>query len=91
MTAAGMPRAARWPIAPPVACDRQLGTPGRGRGLAGLRGRAGLAPRGRVGLQAITMPHDRMLATRGGHTWIHNGGFRAGYLDVHQLMLERDW
>jgi cyclopropane-fatty-acyl-phospholipid synthase len=124
-----------------------------------------LAPSGRAGLQAITMPHDRMLATRGGHTWIHKyifpggqipslqaitavlrartslrvtadypmgqhyartlaewrrrflaaadqvgqlgfgpafqrmwnlylayseGGFRAGYLDVHQLILERD-
>ena len=125
-----------------------------------------LAPGGRAGLQAITMPHDRMLATRGGHTWIHKyifpggqipslqaitdglrehtslrvtadypmgqhyartlhewrrrfldasgavdqlgfgqtfqrmwnlylayseGGFRAGYLDVHQLVLERGW
>jgi cyclopropane-fatty-acyl-phospholipid synthase len=125
-----------------------------------------LAPHGRAGLQAITMPHDRMLATRGGHSWIHKyifpggqipslqaisemlrahtslsvtadypmgqhyartlaewrrrflaaadqvgrlgfdttfqrmwnlylayseGGFRAGYLDVHQLVLERDW
>jgi cyclopropane-fatty-acyl-phospholipid synthase len=124
-----------------------------------------LAPGGRAGLQAITMRHDRMLATRGGHTWIHRyifpggqipslqaitgglrahtslrvaagypmgqhyartlaewrqrflgasaavselgfgpvfqrmwnlylayseGGFRAGYLDVHQLVLERD-
>jgi cyclopropane-fatty-acyl-phospholipid synthase len=125
-----------------------------------------LAPGGRVGLQAITMPHDRMLATHGGHTWIHKyifpggqipslqaitgtlrehtslrvtadypigphyahtlaewrrrflaaadkvsalgfgpvfqrmwnlylayseAGFRAGYLDVHQLILERGW
>jgi cyclopropane-fatty-acyl-phospholipid synthase len=125
-----------------------------------------LVPGGRVGLQAITMPHDRMLATRGGHTWIHKyifpggqipsleaitntvrahtslrvtadfpmgdhyartlagwrrqflaaaggvsalgfgpafqrmwnlylayseAGFRAGYLDVHQLVLERGW
>jgi cyclopropane-fatty-acyl-phospholipid synthase len=125
-----------------------------------------LAPGGRAGLQAITLPHDRMLATRGGHTWIHKyifpggqipslqaitgtlrehtslhvsadypmgqhyartlaewrrrflaaadqvgllgfgptfqrmwnlylayseGGFRAGYLDVHQLVLERGW
>jgi cyclopropane-fatty-acyl-phospholipid synthase len=125
-----------------------------------------LAPGGRAGLQAITMPHDRMLATRGGHTWIHQyifpggqipsiqavddvlrtrtrlrvtadypmgqhyartlaawrnrfqaatvqvsqlgfgptfqrmwnlylayseAGFRAGYLDVHQLVLERGW
>ena len=125
-----------------------------------------LAPGGRAGLQAITMPHGRMLATRGGHTWIDQyifpggqipslqaitdtlracttlrmtadypmgahyartlaewrsrflaatgavsqlgfrptfqrmwnlylayseAGFRAGYLDVHQLMLERGW
>jgi cyclopropane-fatty-acyl-phospholipid synthase len=125
-----------------------------------------LAPGGRAGIQAITMPHDRMLATRGGHTWIHKyifpggqipslqaitgtlrehtslrvtadypmgphyartlaewrrqflaavgdvsalgfgttfqrmwnlylayseAGFRAGYLDVHQLVLERGW
>jgi cyclopropane-fatty-acyl-phospholipid synthase len=125
-----------------------------------------LAPGGTAGLQAITMPHDRMLVTRGGHTWIHQyifpggqipslqaitgtlrehtglhvsavypmgqhyartlaewrsrflaatgqvgqlgfgptfqrmwnlylayseGGFRAGYLDVHQLVLARGW
>ena len=125
-----------------------------------------LAPGGRAGLQAITMPHDRMLATRGGRTWIRKyifpggqipslqaitdalrehtslrvtadypmgqhyartlaewrsrfagaagqvrqlgfgpafqrmwnlylayseGGFRSGYLDVHQLVLERSW
>ena len=125
-----------------------------------------LAPGGRAGLQAITMPHDRMLAIRGGCTWIHKyifpggqipslqaitgalrehtslrvtadypmgqhyartlaewhsrfaaatgqvrqfgfgpafqrmwnlylayseGGFRSGYLDVHQLVLERGW
>jgi cyclopropane-fatty-acyl-phospholipid synthase len=125
-----------------------------------------LTASGRAGLQAITMPHDRMLATRRGHTWIHKyifpggqipslqaindglraytglrvaadypmgqhyartlqewrsrfldatsqvsqlgfgatfqrmwnlylayseGGFRAGYLDAHQLILERGW
>ena len=124
-----------------------------------------LTPGGRAGLQAITLPHDRMLATRGSNSWIHQyifpggqipslqaitdtlrahtslrltadypmgphyahtlaewrqrflaatrqagqlgfghafqrmwnlylayceGGFRAGYLDVHQLILERD-
>ncbi|MFI1438586.1 class I SAM-dependent methyltransferase [Streptomyces fructofermentans] len=31
---------------------------------------ARLAPGGRVALQAITMPHDRMLASRGTYTWI---------------------
>ncbi|QGK69082.1 methyltransferase domain-containing protein [Allosaccharopolyspora coralli] len=38
------------------------------------------APGGRVGLQAITMPHDRMLATRRSHTWIHEYIFPGGEL-----------
>ena len=39
-----------------------------------------LAPSGRVGIQAITMPHDRMLATRGSHTWINKYIFPGGFL-----------
>ncbi len=39
-----------------------------------------LAPGGRVGIQAITMPHDRMLATRGGYTWINKYIFPGGFL-----------
>lgn len=39
-----------------------------------------LRPGGRVGLQAITMPHDRMLATRRSHTWIHKYVFPGGQL-----------
>lgn len=39
-----------------------------------------LRPGGRVGLQAITMPHDRLLATRGSHTWIHEYVFPGGQL-----------
>jgi cyclopropane-fatty-acyl-phospholipid synthase len=39
-----------------------------------------LAPGGRVALQAITMPHDRMLATRGTHTWITKYVFPGGLL-----------
>ncbi len=39
-----------------------------------------LAPGGRVGIQAITMPHDRMLATRGSHTWINKYVFPGGFL-----------
>lgn len=39
-----------------------------------------LAPGGRVVLQAITMPHDRMLATRGGQTWINKYIFPGGFL-----------
>ena len=39
-----------------------------------------LAPGGRVGLQAITMPHDRMVATRHSHNWIHKYVFPGGQL-----------
>ncbi len=38
------------------------------------------APGGRVALQAITMPHDRMLATRGTWTWITKYVFPGGML-----------
>ncbi len=38
------------------------------------------APGGRVGLQAITMPHDRMLATRNTYTWINKYIFPGGFL-----------
>jgi len=39
-----------------------------------------LAPGGRVGLQTITMAHDRMLATRHTYTWIHKYIFPGGLL-----------
>jgi cyclopropane-fatty-acyl-phospholipid synthase len=39
-----------------------------------------LAPGGKVGLQAIVMPHDRMLATRRTHTWINKYIFPGGFL-----------
>jgi cyclopropane-fatty-acyl-phospholipid synthase len=39
-----------------------------------------LADGGRVGIQAILMPHDRMLATRGGFTWINKYIFPGGFL-----------
>ena len=39
-----------------------------------------LAPGGRVGIQAITMPHDRMLATRNTFTWINKYIFPGGFL-----------
>jgi cyclopropane-fatty-acyl-phospholipid synthase len=39
-----------------------------------------LAPGGRIGLQAITMPHDRMLATRHTHTWILKYIFPGGLI-----------
>lgn len=39
-----------------------------------------LAPGGKVALQAITMPHDRMLASRYTHTWIQKYIFPGGML-----------
>jgi cyclopropane-fatty-acyl-phospholipid synthase len=39
-----------------------------------------LAPGGRVGLQAITMPHRHMLATRRSRTWIHKYIFPGGII-----------
>ena len=39
-----------------------------------------LVPGGRVGLQAITMDHDRMLATRRTYTWIHKYIFPGGLI-----------
>jgi cyclopropane-fatty-acyl-phospholipid synthase len=42
-----------------------------------------LAPGGRAALQAITMAHDRMLATRGTYTWIQKYIFPGGLLPSH--------
>ena len=39
-----------------------------------------LAPGGRVAIQAITMPHDRMLATQRTYTWINKYIFPGGFL-----------
>jgi len=39
-----------------------------------------LAPGGRVALQAITMPHDRMVAGRATYTWIHKYIFPGGLI-----------
>jgi cyclopropane-fatty-acyl-phospholipid synthase len=39
-----------------------------------------LAPGGRVGLQAITMAHDRMQATRRSYSWIHKYVFPGGII-----------
>ncbi|GAB3792564.1 SAM-dependent methyltransferase [Nocardioides ungokensis] len=39
-----------------------------------------LAPGGKVAIQAITMPHDRMLATRNTYTWINKYIFPGGFL-----------
>jgi cyclopropane-fatty-acyl-phospholipid synthase len=39
-----------------------------------------LAPGGKVAIQAITMPHDRMLLTRNTYTWINKYIFPGGFL-----------
>ncbi len=39
-----------------------------------------LRPGGRFGLQTITIDHDRLLATRRVHTWIHKYIFPGGQL-----------
>ena len=39
-----------------------------------------LAPGGRIGLQSITMAHDRMLVTRNNYTWIHKYVFPGGLI-----------
>ncbi|KUO09895.1 class I SAM-dependent methyltransferase [Streptomyces sp. DSM 15324] len=41
---------------------------------------ARLAPGGRAALQAITMPHERMLAARDTFTWIHKYVFPGGLI-----------
>ncbi len=39
-----------------------------------------LAPGGRVALQSITMPHDRMMASRHTYTWIQKYIFPGGLI-----------
>jgi cyclopropane-fatty-acyl-phospholipid synthase len=39
-----------------------------------------LAPGGQVAIQAITMPHDRMLKTRDTYTWMNKYIFPGGFL-----------
>jgi len=47
-----------------------------------------LAPGGKVAVQAITMPHDRMLATRYTYTWIHKYIFPGGFLPSTQAIVD---
>jgi cyclopropane-fatty-acyl-phospholipid synthase len=47
-----------------------------------------LAPGGRVALQAITMPHERLLATRRTYTWIHKYIFPGGQLPSTEAIEE---
>ncbi|MDN5918071.1 MAG: cyclopropane-fatty-acyl-phospholipid synthase family protein [Pseudonocardia sp.] len=39
-----------------------------------------LSPGGRVGLQAITMPHDRLAVSKKDYTWIHKYVFPGGLI-----------
>jgi cyclopropane-fatty-acyl-phospholipid synthase len=45
-----------------------------------------LAPGGRAGLQAITMPHEAMITTRHGHTWIQKYIFPGGQIPSLQAI-----
>ncbi len=47
-----------------------------------------LVPGGRAGIQAITMPHDRMLATKQTYTWINKYIFPGGFLPSVQVLEE---
>ncbi|MBV8861002.1 MAG: class I SAM-dependent methyltransferase, partial [Mycobacterium sp.] len=48
-----------------------------------------LTPKGRLAIQAITMPHHRMLATRNTHTWIQKYIFPGGQIPsaraIHEI------
>jgi cyclopropane-fatty-acyl-phospholipid synthase len=54
---------------------------------------ARLAPAGRAGIQAILLPHDRMLASRSSWTWIHKYIFPGGLIPSERAIeetLDRD-
>jgi cyclopropane-fatty-acyl-phospholipid synthase len=46
-----------------------------------------VSPGGRVAIQAITMPHSRMLASRGTHTWIQKYIFPGGLLPSTEAVI----
>jgi cyclopropane-fatty-acyl-phospholipid synthase len=46
-----------------------------------------VVPGGRVAIQAITMPHSRMLASRNTHTWIQKYIFPGGLLPSTEAIL----
>ncbi|MEV0078226.1 cyclopropane-fatty-acyl-phospholipid synthase family protein [Nocardia neocaledoniensis] len=45
-----------------------------------------LTPGGRIALQVITMPHDRMRASRTTHTWVQKYIFPGGFLPSEELL-----
>jgi cyclopropane-fatty-acyl-phospholipid synthase len=47
-----------------------------------------VTPNGRVAIQAITMPHDRMLASRNTYTWIQKYIFPGGLLTSTEAIMD---
>jgi cyclopropane-fatty-acyl-phospholipid synthase len=47
-----------------------------------------LAPRGRAGLQAILLPHDRLLASKSSWTWINKYVFPGGLIPSERAIEE---
>jgi len=47
-----------------------------------------LTPNGRLAIQAITMPHNRMLATRKTHTWMQKYIFPGGLIPSAEAILD---
>lgn len=47
-----------------------------------------LAPGGRIALQAITMPHERAVATQDTYTWIHKYIFPGGAIPSTRMLRE---
>ena len=47
-----------------------------------------LKPNGKLAVQAITMPHNRMMATRNTHTWIQKYIFPGGLVPSAKAILE---
>ena len=47
-----------------------------------------LTPNGRLAIQSITMPHNRMLATRNTHTWIQKYVFPGGLIPSTKAILD---
>ena len=45
-----------------------------------------LTPSGRVGLQAILLPHDRLMASKSSWTWIHKYIFPGGLIPSEQAI-----
>lgn len=50
---------------------------------------ARLKPGGAIGLQAITIGHERMLATRNSYTWVHKYIFPGGMIPSAELISEQ--